>query len=383
LDSFFKRLFEPLEIKKVKLRNRIVFPAIVTNYATAEGFVTKGLIAFHEARAEQVGLSVVEMATVRANGGLSPYHVQVNDDKFIPGLAKLAKAIRGKGAASILQIGDGGARDGTLGAVADPVAPSRLTFGPKEARELSVKEIKELVSAYAQAARRASEAGFDGVEFHGAHYYLISEFLSPFTNKRTDAYGGSVENRARFLLEITEATKANVPKDFLVVARINAFEMFDGGMEIGEIIKIAQLLERSGIDILDLSGICQKLPMKYEGKEFDWFTSTCPRDWPEGHEIKYSQQVKRAVKTPTITVGKIFSPQLAENILELKQADLVAMARSLIADPELPRKILEGKDREIIRCKEEFRCLKSLGDRKPMACVADKRLPPKDLNVPA
>jgi len=123
--------------------------------------------------------------------------------------------------------------------------------------------------------------------------------------------------------------------------------------------------------------------MKYEGKEFDWFTSACPRDWPEGHEIKYAAEVKKAVKIPTATVGKIFSPQLAENILALHQADLIAMARALIADPELPRKALEGRECNILRCREDFRCLKSLGERKPMVCVVDKYLPPENIDIPA
>jgi 2,4-dienoyl-CoA reductase-like NADH-dependent reductase (Old Yellow Enzyme family) len=122
--------------------------------------------------------------------------------------------------------------------------------------------------------------------------------------------------------------------------------------------------------------------MKYEGKEFDWFTSACPRDWPEGNEVKYAAVVKKAVNIPTATVGKIFSPQLAENILALQQADLIAMARALIADSELPRKAFDGREYDILRCREDFRCLKSLGERKPMACVVDKHLPPNNIDVP-
>ena len=377
----FKRLFEPLQIKKVKLRNRIVFPAILTNYATPDGFVTPGLIRFHEERAEYTGVSIVEVVSVRPRGGISINQLYAHDDKYVPGLAKLAKAIKAKGAAAVLQVGDIGARAGSLGGPADPVAPSKITLGPQEARELSGDEVKGLVIAHAEAGRRAFEAGFDGVEFHAAHLYLISEFLSPFTNKRTDDYGGSVENRARFLLEIIKATKERVPEDFLIFCRINAFENFEGCIEMKDVKTIAQLLEHSRIDVLDVSGICQKLTMRHEEKEFDWFTSTCPRDWPEGHEIKYAAGVKKTVKIPIITVGKIFSPQLAENILLLKQSDLIAMARALIADPELPRKLLEGRDRDILRCREDFRCLRSLGERKPLACIVNKRLPPEDINT--
>jgi 2,4-dienoyl-CoA reductase-like NADH-dependent reductase (Old Yellow Enzyme family) len=379
----FKRLFEPLQIKKVKFRNRIVLPAIVTNYATPDGFVTQGLISFHEARAKYTGLNIVELSLVRPYGGVTASHVHVYDDKYIPGLTKLAQAIKVNGAVGLLQLADIGPRAGSLGAIADPVGPSRITIGPQAARELSIAEIKELVIAFAEAARRAFEAGFDGVEIHAAHLYLISAFLSLFTNKRTDEYGGCVENRARFLLEIIKATKERVPEDFLLSCRIDMFEPFEGGIEMRDVIAIAQLLEKAGIDVLSLSGICQKMTTKRDGKEFDWFTTACPQNWPEGHEIKCAVQVKREVKIPTIVVGKIFSPQLAENILELKQADLIAMARALISDPELPRKVLENRDRDIVRCREEFRCLRTLGEGKPIACAVNKSLPPEKIHLPA
>ena len=212
----YEKLFEPFHIKNVRLRNRIVFPAVYTNFGTNEGCVSRGSIAFHEARAAHVGTHVVEATLVRPMGGIGENQLRAYDDRYIPGLAKLCRAIKAKGAAAVLQIGDIGARAGTMGAVADPVAPSRITLGPKEARELTVGEIRELVAAHAEAASRAAEAGFDGVELHGAHLYLIGEFLSPFTNRRTDAYGGSVENRTRFLLEIIEAIKAKGLKNFLL-----------------------------------------------------------------------------------------------------------------------------------------------------------------------
>jgi len=378
----FRRLFEPYHIKELRLRNRIVLPAIFTNYATPDGYVTKGLIHYHEERSEHTGLSIVELSMVRPRGGISLRHLNIYDDRYIPGLAKLAQAIKGKGAAAVIQICDFGARAGSFGADADPVAPSEITLAPKKARELKREEIKEFVEAFAEAARRANEAGFDGVEIHACHMYLISQFLSPYTNKRTDEYGGSVENRARFLLEIIEAIKRKVPEDFIILCRIDLFEPFKGGSTMEEVIKRAQLLEQAGIDALNLSGICQKVTFKAKGKEFDWFTTCSPPNWPDGHEIKYAVQVKRSVSIPTIAVGKIFSPQLAENILELKQADMVAMARSLIADPEWPRKVLEGRDREILRCKEDLKCLRSLSKDEPIGCVVNKSLPPKDIDVP-
>ena len=377
----FRHLFEPLHIKKTKLRNRIVYPAFVTSCASPDGFVTQGLIIFHEAIAEHAGLNIVELSLVRPRGGVARRHVHIYDDKYIPGLAKLAQAIKAKGAAAIAQLCDLGARAGSLGAIADPVAPSKITLGPVEARELSVGEIKALVAAFAEAAARAYEAGFDGAEIHACHLYLISEFLSPYCNKRTDRYGGSVENRARFLLEIIEATKKRVPDDFLLLCRVDILEPFEGGATVEEVRQRAQLLEQAGIDILNLSRVCQRVNVKQQGKRYDWFTTACPPNWPEGHEIKYAVQVKEAVNIPTVAVGKIFSPQLAENILGLQQADLIAMARALIADPELPRKVAEGREDEILRCKEDFKCVRCLSEGKPIACAVNKSLPPKNTDV--
>jgi 2,4-dienoyl-CoA reductase-like NADH-dependent reductase (Old Yellow Enzyme family) len=379
----FRRMFEPFVIKGLTLRNRIVFPAILTNYARPDGFITKGLIHYHEERAEHVGMNIVEVSMVRPKAGLSTRHIHIYDDKYIPGLAKLAQAIKGKGAAAVIQICDFGARAGSFGADADPVAPSPTRLAPKKARKLSVDEIKQFVVAFAEAARRAYDAGFDGVEIHACHMYLISQFLSPFINKRKDEYGGSVENRARLLLEIIEATKKRVPEGFLLLCRIDLFEPFEGGSTLGEVIERAQLLEKAGVDILNLSGICQKVTFEQKGKTFDWFTTGCPTSWPEGHMIKYAVQVKAAISAPTIAVGKIFSPQLAENILELGQADLVATARSLVADCKWPLKVKEGRDREILRCKEDLKCLRSLSKDKPMACAVSKSLPPKGINDPA
>jgi 2,4-dienoyl-CoA reductase-like NADH-dependent reductase (Old Yellow Enzyme family) len=156
------------------------------------------------------------------------------------------------------------------------------------------------------------------------------------------------------------------------------FSPFEGDTTIEDTIKIAPLLEKAGIDLLDPSGACQKITKVVGGKKYDHLTSTCPPNWPEGHEVKFVAQLKKAVKIPVIVVGKIYSPQLAENILELEQADLVALGRSLIADPGWPRKVREGREREIMRCKEDLKCLRVGG---PIQCVVNKSLPPEGIDV--
>ena len=379
----YEKLFEPFHIKNVRLRNRIVFPAVYTNFGTNEGCVSRGSIAFHEARAAHVGTHVVEATLVRPMGGIGENQLRAYDDRYIPGLAKLCRAIKAKGAAAVLQLADMGLKAGFAGIKSDPVAPSKTVIGPLKARALDPDEIREVVRAFGEAAQRAHAAGFDGVEIHAAHLYLISEFLSPVYNKRTDAYGGSIHNRTRFLIEIIDAVKNRAPDDFLVFCRINTFENFEGGMGMEDVKTISKLVEAAGVDVLSLSGICRKIIIQKEGKDYEWDTSTFPRDWPEGNAIKYAIEIKNSVKIPTIAVGKIFSPQLAENILQLGQADLIATARTLIADPEFPKKILEGREDEIARCKEDGRCLRCLGLGKPMSCVMDRSLPPENIEIPA
>ena len=375
-----KRLFEPLNIKEKTLRNRIVYPACITSCATPDGFVTKGLIRYYQARAEHAGLTIVECTLPRKKGGGITNQLAIYNDRFIPGLTKLAHAIKEKGSVALIQVGDLGARGGICDGDWDLVVPSKIVplLGPIEPRVLSTEEIKELVVVFAEAAHRAFEAGFDGVEFHSAHLYLISEFLSPYTNKRIDEYGGSVENRARFLIEIIKETKKRVSEDFLIFCRISMFSPFEGDSTMEDVIKIAQLLEQAGIDALDPSGTCQKIAKVVEGKKYDHLTSTCPSSWPEAHEVKYVVELKKALNIPVVAVGKIYSPQLAENILELKQADLIALGRSLIADPEWPRKVREGREREISRCKEDLKCLRIAG---PIQCLVNKSLPPEGIDV--
>ena len=239
------------------------------------------------------------------------------------------------------------------------------------------------MQAFADAGRRAFEAGFDAVEIHAGHMYLISEFLSPFTNKRTDKYGGSTENRSRFLLEIIEAIKARVPQDFPLLCRINGNEPYEDGIKVAEAKKIAQLLEKAGCAIIDVSAVTGKEQIKLaSGERFGQVTSTPFKEQKPGCYAEFAGEIKEVVEVPVITVGKIWSLELAEKILEQGKADLIAIGRALIADPDMPRKELEGRAEQVVRCSEDRLCQVSIRSVKPLACKQNKALPPNNREIP-
>jgi 2,4-dienoyl-CoA reductase-like NADH-dependent reductase (Old Yellow Enzyme family) len=383
----FKHVLQPLQVKSMRLRNRIVYPPIGSNYSTQDGYVSGGLTDYLSARALSVGLVTTEVTIVRATGGLSPNHVSVYDDKFIPGLAKLAQAIQAKGAAASVQIVDYGARAGTCGAREGiPLAPSKIPagiIGVHESIEMTKSQIKEAVERYGEAARRVYQAGFDTVEIHGAHMYLISQFLSGFTNKRTDEYGGSIENRSRFLVEILEAVKERVHGHFPIMVRMNGIEPFEGGLTIEDAQRVAQIIENTGVDIISVSRIIRKQELKIApGKTFLWSTAVPDKNAPEGCNVFLAEAIKKVVKLPVMTAGKIFSAELAEKVLSEGKADLIGMARQLIADPDTVIKELDGRKGDIRRCKEDLLCQTSLGASCAMKCSANKALPPENTSTP-
>jgi len=227
-------------------------------------------------------------------------------------------------------------------------------------RAMTEDDIQAVIAGFVAAARRTKAAGFDGVEIHGAHYYLLSEFFSPYTNRRTDKWGGSVENRARLAVEVTRAVRGEVGPDFPIFFRMNAVERFEGGMSIADAVLVAQQLEAAGVDVLDASGIGHAIPAEWAGEKFLNLTSLLPKDVPGGAFAAAAGELKRALRIPVIVVGKLAEPGVASRVVDEGQADLVAIARQLIADPETPRKILAGRESEIQRCAECSACMASI-----------------------
>ncbi len=341
----YPHLLAPGKIGKCGVRNRVVMPPMATNLGSAFGEVTPELLAYYRRRAQGgVGLIIVENAQVDMFQGRSlTAQIAVDSDKFLPGLRALAEVVHAEGARTFLQIQHGGRQctpsttDGL-----QPVAPSPIpcAFLGIVPRALTREEIRELVEKFARAALRAKLAGFDGVEVHGAHGYLINEFLSPYTNRRDDEYGGSFENRMRFLLEILERVRELVGEDFVVGVRLSVEEFVPGGLTLSESREIARTLERHGVDYLSVScGIYESVSTIIE-----------PMNFAEGWRTYLVQGIREVVSLPVIAVGVIRHPEVAERILAEGHADFVAIGRGLIADPDWVKKVAQGKEKEINYC---------------------------------
>lgn len=343
-----ERLFTPIRIGKMEVKNRIVFPPMVTGHAGDDGKVTEGHINWYETRARGgVGLIIVEFTYVAFGGRAGPVLLGIWHDDFIPGLRRLVDRVHAAGSKIFIQIGHSGRQTASafLGGQS-PVAPSAISCPLREPmlheipRELSVKEIEEIIQQFGEAARRAKEAGFDGVEIHGAHGYLVSAFMSAYSNKRYDAYGGDLQGRMKFPLEIIRRVRDEVGADFPIGFRFSGDEHVSDGLTIEEGRRIARMLEAAGVDCLHVAaGVYESL-----------WSQIPPYGSAEGCNLVEAAAIKKVVNIPVITVGRIKSPDIAEEILQEEKADMVAMGRQLICDPEWPLKVAAGDFDEIRPC---------------------------------
>ena len=347
--SQFKKLFEPARLGRLELSNRIVMPPIVDNLATPDGIVSQKQLDYFEARARGgVAMIIVESTCVDAPVGKNvPHMLHMDDDECISGLTQLAKVIKEHGAKAAIQPTHAGITTKVAFTGCQPVGPSAVARpGYDEPRALTVEGIHKIEDKFAEAAARAQKAGFDGVELHGAHGYLGAQFLSPAWNKRTDEYGGILENRARFLLEVMEKVREAVGKDFAVWWRLNGAEY--GLEEFGikncitleETQQVAQWLEKAGADAISVS--CFGMGVY----------TNCHRAAiaiPRGNLIPLAEGVKKAVNIPVLAAGGL-NPELGEKVLEEGKADFVCIGRGLLADPELPNKAASGNVEDINRC---------------------------------
>ncbi|MHB1158795.1 MAG: oxidoreductase [Chloroflexota bacterium] len=367
------RLDEPLVIHGMRLRNRLVLPPTTTNYCTAEGEVTDGVVGFYRQRSRAVGLVVAEAAAVRPDGRITPYSMGLWSDALIPGLKRLAQAIKGEGAVAAVQIGHAGAGAVVVEGGLRRPSPSAIATKPGPAPAvLSEAQISEIVSDFADGAARAAEAGFDAVEIHGAHLYLISQFLSPLTNRRQDRYGGKAEERATFAAEVVRAIRDRLGADYPILFRFNAVELTDGGQRIEEGVAVAQLLEKAGVNLLHSSLVAQAAWKEDGEQRFLQSTSALLKDQPYGAALPYAAQVKRSVSVPVIAVGKLGAPAEAARAVEQGLVDLVAIGRQMIVDPLTAGKILSGRGGELVLCKECRGCFASISKGMPMVCTVNR-----------
>jgi dimethylglycine catabolism A len=362
-------LLTPARIGPVEIKNRIVMPPMTTRTADAEGFVTDDSVAYYMARVRGgVGLITVEMASPEKCGRHRRHEIGIYDDRFLPGLTRLVGEIHRGGAKASIQLGHGGGHTRADICGETPIAPSAIphpvyetTFETIVPQEMTKARIAETIAAHVTAARRAEQAGFDCVEIHAAHGYLISQFHAPFENRRNDEYGGSLDNRARFGLDILRAVKAAVP-DLGVVYRLSVEDFFPGGLTLDEGRQIAIWAAQSGADALHISaGHYRSLPSAQ--------IVLPPMSYPDATFLDFAADVKSRVAVPVIAVGRLGDPALARDAIASGKTDFVALGRTLVADPQWVEKVARGEP--VRRCLACNTCINEMRGGARIGCVVN------------
>lgn len=359
-------LFEPANIGKLTIKNRLVLPPMLMGYSTVDGYVTQRMKDYYEERARGgVGMVIVEAAGVRFEGKVFPFSINCYDETHLPGLRELANVIKRHAAVAALQLGDGGRNTRRELTGADPIAPSPIpTHKRDQPRVMTVEDIQEFVMRFARSTQLAKQAGFEGVEIHAAHVYFLNQFLSEASNTRTDEYGGSVEKRARIIVEIVQEARKLVGQDYPIWIRINAEEPGDEkGITIDQMMQIAQIAEKAGYDAISLSS---------GGSHYE--ASMGSTYFADGYLTPFAAQLKQVVKIPVIAVGRI-DARLAEQVVKQGQADFVAIGRGLMVDPELPIKAQLGRQDEIMPCTACMNCVhRGVLRDMPITCAVNAAL---------
>jgi len=362
--SALTHLFEPIEVGRMSVKNRVVMAPMERNYANRDGTVSERTKVNYEARARGgVGWIDVEATFIDPVGRGRRYQLGIDRDECVDGLRELVEIVHAHGVKIGIELQHSGRCTSHAVSGSQPVAPSALpepASGGDMPRELTLAEIAEIIVRHGQAARRAAAAGFDAVEFHSAHGYLPFSFLSPITNLRTDEYGGSFENRMRFSLEAIAAFKANVPDHVTIGCRFSADEFQRGGITLADAVQYALALEAAGVEYLSVSA---------------GVYATVNRIVPEmdvqaGWLLGHAAAIKEAVSIPVIAVSRFTDPRDADRAIADGKADLVAFGRAFLADPEFPRKAQEGRLEEIVSCiGVNTGCLVRMAGQRDVACV--------------
>jgi 2,4-dienoyl-CoA reductase (NADPH2) len=387
----YPHLLSPGRIAGLELRNRFILAAMGSNFATTEGHCSEQLIAYYEARAKG-GAALLVLETSAAFwpvGATMPNMVGFSGDQFLPGLLELTRRVHSHGAKIVAQLNHGGksAQEDTAAGRAIPVpsevTPSRsnmfkvLTQGEignfiKAAGpdgkgpsyyEMTPAQITETVQGFAAAAELAQRAGFDGIELHAGHGYLLANFLSPYTNKRTDQYGGSTENRARFLLETIAAVRAATSGHFPILVRLDAHEYrIEGGIRLADCVETSRLCEQAGADAIDVSA--------YGNVGQAIAFTEAPLVHEPGGFIPFAQAVKKAVSIPVIGVGRI-DPEVGERHVAAGDFDFLALGRRLLADPDLPNKLAASQDKSVRPCIYCYICVSRIFINQSIVCAVN------------
>lgn len=363
----YSKIFQELQIGKLKLRNRINMAPMTTLYAGSHGEITDQVVQYYAARARGgTGMITIEGAYINPTGIQIPCSINVSDDKYVPGLSKLATAIKDNGSVAVLQL----IHSGVQAWIEQSVGPSeigRIDGKPisteQTPRALTAKEVLQYVQDFAQAARRAKMAGFDAVQVHGTHGYLIMQFLSPKTNHRIDNYG---IDRNLFPVEIVKAIKETCGADYPVIYRLCADELIGDkllqpGITIDDAKETARRLEQAGVDAFDVSGGSDDVIHLY-------VPSAYVLENIEGTFLHYAEQIKEVVSVPVFSGGGVETPEEAEKLLETGKIDGIFIGRELIADPDWIRKLETGRRNEIRPCVKCVECGERIVYEQEMRC---------------
>lgn len=333
----YEHLFKPVRFKGIRLKNRITMAPLYLGYA-AEGGKVSTLLLEHYRRMARSGAAmvVVENASITPGGSGSSRTLRCDHDRYVKGLATVAGTIKEQKCRAVLQINHAG----RFAAVPEPVSASDIPAFNRKPRALLKREITAIQKQFAGAALRVKKAGFDLVELHGGTGYLLSQFVSPRTNRREDAYGGSIENRMRFSLEVLKRVKDRVG-DFPVGYRFLADEWLPDGLKLEESLVLARELAKGGVAYLSIMG------GTYESF---FLPEVVKRSQKPGYMVSLAEAVKKEVKIPVIAAGRISTPARAEAVLRDKKADLIGLARMLWVDPQWVEKARDGRDKAIVKC---------------------------------
>jgi 2,4-dienoyl-CoA reductase-like NADH-dependent reductase (Old Yellow Enzyme family)/thioredoxin reductase len=337
-------LFSPIRIKKMEIPNRIVMPPMGTNLGNPDGTVSEANLAYMKRRARGgAGLIITEISAIHPSGMAIPSELGSYDDRFIPGLKKLADVIHAHGSKAVLQLHHTGRESLFLLKAGKAIAPSpirSLVFGLTP-REMTREEIQELIAAFGAAAFRAKQAGFDAVEVHGAHGYLLTQFLSALSNQRTDEYGGDLSKRSRFIREVLQAVRRGVGEDFPISLRLSAEEFIKGGYTVEDLKPLLPEWVKAGADIIHASLGTHGSPAGI---------TSAPIEYPPGFNVGRAKRIKEIVSVPVIGVGRFTDLPLADEVIGRGEADLVAFGRQFLADPDFILKSREGRFEDVRKC---------------------------------
>ena len=348
-----KHLFSPFKIKQCALKNRIVMPSLASFLIENDGSITDNTVEHYRRRAAGgPAMVIMEACAVSPEGIVSPHQARIFDDRFVEGLAKIAAAMKSEGAVPAVQLHHGGRQVSSKVIGRRPVAPSPLPCPAirGEVDPLTIEEIQELVVKFGDSATRAIEAGFELIEIHGAHGYLINQFLSGFSNIREDLYGGDLPRRTRFAREIVQEVRRRVGPDFPISFKISAMEFVENGLVVEDSIRILKILVDAGINIVQVSAGNDATP--------EWISQ--PMFMKKACLADFAGQIKKSLPIPVMAVGRINDPFIAEEIISEGKADLVCIGRGLLADPEMPIKAREGRMDDIRTCIACNTCMVSI-----------------------